>query len=783
MIDRLLATLWGGALARPRATLVTLGAVLLLAAPGLARLRLETDGRALVPPDAPVVRHDAAVREHFRLRDLLVVYLGSQHPDGLYNRRTLALLQQITDRLGAVPGLEPAALTSLATERRDRVDSLDFSPFLSPLPATREEIDSLRRDVEATGLLAGTLVGVDNRGASVLVGVPPAEELARRGLDRRRLYQSVVAAVTPLALPGHHVAVVGAPAAEVLLGLHLLADLLRLLPAALTVLGVVLWIGCRRLWGTVLGLLAIAACLVFTFGLMGWSGEPVYLPAAILPVILATVALADEIHLFLHFQRLLDAGHTQAVALRSTFAALGLPVLLTSITTAAGFLSFAASGIPPLRSFGLFAAVGVLFCLFFSLTALPAALALLPIHRLRRPAGGGDGGGLGERLLRWAGLTWRHRRATSLLLVGLSAAALAGVSRLEVQDGWIDGFAPGSDFRRQVGEVNAALHGTHLLLAHLAFDPPPERVPEVWDRSGPLLDPEILHALAGFEAFARARPEVGGVLGPTDHLTAVHFLVSGRRPGSRSIPGDPTRVNQLWKRFDQGRGIHRRREVVDDELRQTVVMIFLEEANYRQTAVLMEVLMDFSRRRLAPLGGRLAFAGDVAVSQEMIRTLVRGQLTSLLLAVGVIFLLLNLVYRRPATALVLVAPAGLAVLWMLGALGALGVALGVATSTFSALSLGLGVDFALHLHEGIRRSRAGGEERPVAAAVLQAGPAIALDALALATGFAVLLASRVPANARLGLVMILTLGAAGAVTLILPGLVAGPRGRSRPRAR
>lgn len=779
MIDRLLAPLWEAALARPRTTLAAVGVVLLLAAPGLARLHLETDGRALVPRGARVVQYDAAVREQFGLRDPLIVYLASQRPDGLYNRQTLALLKRISDRLASLPGLDSAALTSLATERRDRVDSLDFSPFLSPLPATQEEIDSLRRDIAATGLLAGTLVGLDGRGASVLVGVPPAEELAaRHGLDRSRLYQSVLAAVAPMADPDHRIVVVGAPVAEVLLGHHLLTDLLRLLPGAFVVLAVVLWMAYRRLGPVLLGLVAIGACLVFTFGLMGWLGEPVYLPTVVLPVILATVALADEIHLTLHLQRLLDDGCAPGAALRSSLAALGRPVLLTSVTTTAGFLSFAASGVPPLRSFGLFAAVGVLFCLLFSLTALPAALALMPVHRPRRPAGSVAGRGMGERLVAWASVSWRHRRATLLVLMGLTGAALVGISRLEIQDGWLDGFALRSDFRRQVCEVNAALHGTHLLLAHFSFDPPPERVPEVWDRSGPLLDPEILRALADFEAFARARPEVGGVLGPTDHLTAISFLVSGRRPGSRTIPSDPSRINQLWKRFDQGRGAHRRREVVDDELRQTVVMIFLQDANYRQTASLMGALRDFHHRRLAPLGGRMGFAGDVAVSQEMIRILVRGQLVSLVLALGMISLFLGFVYRRPAIILFLVAPTSVAVLWVLGALGALGVPLGVATSTFSAISLGLGVDFALHLHEGVRRYRAGGEAMPVSTAVLRTGPAIATDSLALAAGFSVLLVSRVPATARLGLVMILTLGAAAAVTFVLPGLAAGARAGS-----
>jgi len=57
---------------------------LALALPGIARLELRTDGRALVPPRAPAVLADQEIRRTFGRRDPLLVLVEPSHPDGVY---------------------------------------------------------------------------------------------------------------------------------------------------------------------------------------------------------------------------------------------------------------------------------------------------------------------------------------------------------------------------------------------------------------------------------------------------------------------------------------------------------------------------------------------------------------------------------------------------------------------------------------------------------------------------------------------------------------------------
>jgi predicted RND superfamily exporter protein len=132
--------------------------------------------------------------------------------------------------------------------------------------------------------------------------------------------------------------------------------------------------------------------------------------------------------------------------------------------------------------------------------------------------------------------------------------------------------------------------------------------------------------------------------------------------------------------------------------------------------------------------------------------------------------------RSLSTGLLAVAPTALAVLWPMGAMGLLAIPIGVATSTFCAITLGVGVDYAVHLLEGIRRLGTDPRDLPalglaarverVSKAVREVAPAVIADAAAVSLGFGLLAFSQVPANARLGVLIAVALVASALLTLL-----------------
>lgn len=220
---------------------------------------------------------------------------------------------------------------------------------------------------------------------------------------------------------------------------------------------------------TLLPLPEVAATLLFVFGLMGWFGVPIYLTIAVMPVLLTAMCVTDEIHVFSRYFALLreNPGAPHRELVQRTMAEMVCPIVNTTLTTAIGFVAFAFSPLRPVQAFGIFTAVGVMFSLFYSLTVIPAMLTLINPDRLVARTKRTESSGPGRMARAFARLALAVVRRR-WWVVGLLALVLVllplGLRRVVVQDSWIDGFNPDSEFRRATRLVNEQFYGMHLLL-------------------------------------------------------------------------------------------------------------------------------------------------------------------------------------------------------------------------------------------------------------------------------------------------------------------------------
>jgi hypothetical protein len=567
---------------------------------------------------------------------------------------------------------------------------------------------------------------------------------------------------------------VGAPVAEALLGDHILEDLALLVPFSILFICAVIVVGAGRLAGAFIGLLKAAVCMLFAAGLMGWCGIPLYLPSAVLPIVLTSMSLVDEIHLLARYQELAGTGSREE-AVHRTFDELASPVVLGTASSCVGFLSLLASSVRPLAAFGLVSSLGIACGMVFSLTATPALLSRLS-GTAGRPAR------TGEIAARWwrraagglAAVAARRRAVLAAMAIATLAAVAAG-SRLIVQDGWIDSFAPGSQLRLQTSAVNARMFGVHVLRARLRF---PARAPGT---TPPLSDPQIVKALGAVEQDLGGIGQAGGALGLHAQLLALaHFWNLAAPEGG--LPDDPVELERLLSRFELNPGMDRRREVVADSLDDTVITVFLKHANYRDTARLMAAATGGIHARLGWASPSLSWGGDVAVSQAMIESIVRSQLTSLPLALLGAFAVAALVHGSARLALYALLPAAMSSVWLLGGMGWLEIPLGVATSMFFSIVVGLGVDSqSIHYLNAYARSCNEGSADPAGEALARTVRPVLVNTFSIAIGFGLLSVSSVPSNARLGALIALGMVAGAAISTI--GLTALLRSRpSAPRA-
>lgn len=873
----------------PKRVILTAVVFTLAVAPGASRLKLRTDGHALVAENAPEVLYDRTIREQFGIEDPVVVVIRSPRAEGIFNPATLQLVRDLTAELIKIEGVKSNNVVSLATEHgfRPRPGTLLYQTLLESPRQTEAELRELREDLRRIGLYTGTIVSFDGSCAAILVGTPA-------GVDRTRFYRQIQDIIAAKGATPDSILVTGPPVAEALLGTHILEDLgvpkallgggslrgaasgmklpgtfyefrlwiarhVGLVPITVLVMALVFQISFHRLLATLLPLAEVGACLLFIFGLMGWFDVPIYLTIAVMPVLLTAMAVTDEIHVYSRYFALLheNPGADHLPLVQETMDEMVCPVVNTSLTTAIGFVSFAFSPLGPVVAFGIFTAVGVLFCLFWSLSVMPAFLSLIDPARFRS-----RGQQVGRaRIL--ASKAWFGRFAQAAVrgrywVIGAVAVIVAlaplGLRRLQIQDSWIEGFDPGSEFSRATRLVNEQFHGMHLLYVtvdagetlrgslpvsevgyakfsfptnlianpqelpgrwlYILIDGPSNGLPRaswrstiesaipsggkllvttqireanssVWLElprvqsvryeivSQPLLQPRMMGAISDLGGFIEKRAEykVGKVITPADYVATTRFMVRPDEAGSRIVPQNPGEIKLMWDYYRIVRGPEQLRHVVDTNYARALITVFLKEANFVDTAKLMADIRTYEKEHLRPLGIRLGFAGDVAVSQSLIRGIVTTQMQSLFWSLVGIYAVTALLGRSLRWGVYCVLPSALAVLINFAVMGWLNIPLGVATSMFAGMTLGIGVDFAIHVLEGFGMARATGlsAEAALGESMARTGPAVVINTVAIALGFGVLTLSQVPANSRLGTLTIL-----GIVNCLLASLLLLP---------
>ena len=750
----------GLCLARPRLALLAALLVTVLCASGLPRLELRTDGRAIYPSGNRVVEQSEADAERFREPDR-VVLLISARPGGppVASTAGLHVLREIDRHLRNLPVVNPESVRSLASllEPEPGLSSLqDVREYLAKIPESPAEVAALRVRVRRHPLGEGLFLAADGSAAAVYAALA-------EGVPRREAVEALEAWVGPRSGPAFDLRLTGPVVAEVLLGRKVLRDLAWTIPIMVLVMALLLY-ACLGTPGAVAAVMAeVFVVLVSVLGLMGHAGVPVTLVTTVLPVAVMVLAVADEVHFLERLQAFqAETADTSRAGRRAAAAAalreMGRPMVLTSLTTAAGFLAFPGSDIAPLRDFGIFAAGGILLAMLSSFTVIPALVVSLPASwwrpARRRSPGTGPSPSPFDAWVR------RHETAAFALGLGLVAALLPGSLFLSAQDAWIDNFDPGSPIATADRLYNASFWGTYRF--DVVLESPEPRF--FRGAEGVRLVEEVSRAAA-------AAPHAAGVV---SHLTSLQVLAAlTGRPGdvSRLPPDDLRTLMALSMMLRSSLDLD---HVLSRDARAARIRILVEDADYRRGTELGEHL----RQRLAPLvegrGVRFHWSGDLPVALEVVRIILTDQLGSIAWSLAGIGLVLLLALRRPAHVVVVLAPVLAAAGLVLGAIGYLGLPLGIATSMFLALSVGSGTDFSLHFFHAYREARAAGADHAAAVgrSLATAGRAVRWNAMVLGLGFLVLTLSSLPPNRALGLLLAAAVLAAYLMTvLLLPRLL------------
>ncbi|HUU08055.1 MAG TPA: MMPL family transporter [Dehalococcoidales bacterium] len=476
-------------------------------------------------------------------------------------------------------------------------------------------------------------------------------------------------------------------------------------PCAIILVLLVFYLVIRSRKFTLMALIPAGLAALWTFGTVFWCGYKLNLVTVISPIFIIVMGSADGLHYITHYMDNTAKFTDRRQLTVETLRLVGMPIFLTTITTMAGFASLTWSELLPMQHMGIFVTAGIGYAGFLSLFFLPAILSRIELPHAHRPAEE-------SHLARLVLMASRQRMwiiASFAILVVVSAAY---IPKLEVVSNQLMFFREGSEIRQTFNRVEEHFGGALPLTAEIVAERGIDTLRD-YNYAEDVLDAEReLERLPGIES----------AVSLFDMVRSINEMVTGRV----DYPENPRFIQRLLTQIDEE---DLATWASADGLR---MMIRTEKLESLDVGRLEAFVAEHPAIR--------TITGMPVLFDEMNRLVVRSQAQSLGLALVLIFLMLLVTIRRLRAAFIALLPIVITIVAIMGMLTMTGFHLNVLTANLSAIAVGVGVDYAIHLISGIyyfRRQGLGRSESVDSALIVLSKPVLA-NAFGLAIGLSVL---------------------------------------------
>ncbi|MDH5219417.1 MAG: MMPL family transporter, partial [Gammaproteobacteria bacterium] len=420
------------------------------------KITIDTSNEGFLHEDDPILLQYNKFRAQYGREEMIMLAITA--PD-IFDRGFLEKLRDMHAEIeGNVPHLDEVNSLINARNTRGEGDRLIVEDLFENWPQNQQELDVIKKRALANTTYRDFILSRDGTVTTVMIQTQAYstagqetdlmagfEDTAAEGMEAKQEQEpqflsdkensEVVAATRKIVdkymKEDFQIYAAGVPTVIDKLKGSMQKDMQGFTRMALGIIILVLFFLFRRVSGVLLPLAVVIFTVLSTVGLMAATGTALKLPTQILPSLILAVSVAASVHLLAVFYRHFHETADKREAIAYAMGHSGLAIIMTSMTTAAGLLSFSTSGVAPVADLGRFAGAGVLISLIYTLVLVPVLIAVFPIkHKggkretANHPLMDNFLQGLGE---------FSVRHAKSLVIVGLAIMAVGIVSLLNIQ--------------------------------------------------------------------------------------------------------------------------------------------------------------------------------------------------------------------------------------------------------------------------------------------------------------------------------------------------------------
>jgi predicted RND superfamily exporter protein len=756
-MNNTLESLFDITIRRPFLVILTMILIVCAAAYGASKLTFKSDYRVFFGSENPQLTAFENMQKTFTKNDG-VAFVVAPIDGMVFTEEVLAAVHDLTAQSWQIPYASRVdSITNYQHTVAEGDDLLVEDLVLEPELLADLDLEKIKNITLTEPVLRKKLISED---ASVTVvsviiqlpGIDPVAEMPEVVSKVREIQAQIATAYPELEIQLSGMIMMNSSFTE-----SALKDFSTLVPLMFVVIAVAMVFLLKTISGSIATMIIVVVSIISAMGIAGWMGFFLTSPSASAPTIIVTLAVADCIHILTTFLYEMRHGMEKRQAIVESMRVNFQPILLTSVTTAIGFLSMNFSDSPPFRDLGNIVAMGVMLAFFFSITLFPALLSVLPVKVTPEAERKGD------LMATIADVVIAKRKILFPASIAVIIALSAFVPQNTLNDNFVKYFDETVPFRQATDFMEERLSG--LMTQGIQVDS---------KESGGINNPGYLKVLADFSEWMREQPETENINVLSDVIKRLNKNMHGDNPSYYSLPADRELAAQYLLLYELSLpyGLDLNNQIDVDKASSRIMVTTKNLTSEQNIAVENRISQWFETHApnytttIASPNLMFAHIGQRNIYSMLLGTTVALVLISLLLGFalrsvkfGFISLIPNLI---PATM-------GFGIWYLID--GQIGLALSVVTG----MTLGIVVDDTVHFlskYLRARRIKNKTTEESVRYAFASVGRALWITTFVLIAGFMVLAQSSFKLNADMGLLTAITIGIALIVDFVfLPPLL------------
>jgi len=731
---------------------------------GVGGIAFSPDMEQFFPEDYPISENHAHIEDTFYSSDSVIIAIGVDEGT-IFNPRILNLIEEITDKAWSTPhSIRVDSLSNFSFVRVE-VDDLVVEPFIEEsLEWDQKKINERSTLIEKEEQAYGTILSKDKKTTFINISIDaPRDDVEKEYAESM---EHIFAFMDPLKkeYPEADMRYAGIVYIEYLSPLIVKAEMPILIPTLLFVILLSLFILLRNVVAVISSLVVIVFSVITSVGILGHFNSTVSQPFLMVPILVATLAVADCVHLFnVYFQSKLEKNAKDSIikSLRLNLE----PLLLTSLTTSIGFLCLNLAPIPALRVVANGIVIGVVAAFVFSIFFLAPLMSFFNVKASSQIENQ-------TKLSKRVGQFSLKNRKKIIWLVPLFSAFLMSFIPLnETKDNPMEFY---SERFTSVAEdtkwLAKRLGGTFLVTYEYVSE-------------DLVSDPEYLRQLDEFTTWLENQDEVLSVNSLSKIIKNLNRTLNGDDQSWYVIPQDSELVAQYLFFYEMSLpfGLDLT-STINQERTSTKVTVSLKEIDSKAFIEFYDRVDDYAS--LSIVSGNLSGGGGTRSVMAFMGMLLAEQLMyALIIGFIVITLAIALFYRSLSAGLITAIPNILPIGVAFGIWGIFSSNVSMLVSLGIGCTLGIVVDFSVHFlskYLYARRRLSLSAEESVLYAFETVGFPLTIMTVSLCMGFAVLfLASFMPLRGFAGITMISFVAALIIDLLLFPAVLIAWDGKKK----